>query len=113
MKKSDRFKAVMKMPDGTLKFMLNIGGGRPHFLRINDQVAGFKVLSYERRPDDSDTAEEGQQSEILTLQKGDNTFEIIKGIHYLWKSDKGIAQQPPPGDSRTRADGADSGTPEE
>ena len=77
-----RFKSVSKLPDGGLKFALNFrGGGRTYFLKLGDDVQGFKVATFEPKTEMRERPGFPKPREVdvsvLTLRRGDKTIPLI------------------------------------
>lgn len=78
-----RFKSVIKLPDGSLKFALNLKKGeRTYFVKLGEEVLGFKLHKYEEKfvdmvrpgwtkPRPVDVSE-------LTLKRGDKLITLVK-----------------------------------
>ena len=74
-----RFKSIMKYADGSFKFGLNTKENKTHFLKMNAEVDGFKVMSYEQKTNyvERSGIKKKEKADILTLKKGDKIIPLV------------------------------------
>jgi hypothetical protein len=77
-----RFKSVITLPDGNLKFAINTRGNtRTYFRRLNEQVEGFTLFKYTPRTEERTAGgiTRADDVSILTLKRGDKLIPLVKG----------------------------------
>jgi hypothetical protein len=77
-----RFKSVIKLPDGDLKFAINTRGNtRTYFRRLNEEVEGFTLFKYVPREETEKVGGMTRQADvsILTLKRGEKLIPLVKG----------------------------------
>ncbi|MDD5522274.1 MAG: thrombospondin type 3 repeat-containing protein [Kiritimatiellae bacterium] len=83
-----RFKSVMKSPDGSLRFGLNLKGNvRTYFAKLDQVVEGFKLLKYEPKTEEKVVPGIGKRQvdvSVLTLQRGDKLIILVKDMDVQW-----------------------------
>lgn len=74
-----RFQGVQKLPNGEKRFLLNMRTlEQSHFVKIGDQVEGYKVLDYQERIEQ--TADGKVDRSTLTLEREGSQIELIKNV---------------------------------
>lgn len=78
-----RFRSVVTMPDGSLRFGLNLGGDvRTYFSTLGESVEGFELASYEPRTEmrvlPGSTRPRSVDTSVLTLVRGDQRIELTR-----------------------------------
>lgn len=75
------FKGVIKFPDGSLKFQLNIRSNhRTYFRKLDEDLEGFKLIKFEeKRVDNVRGLVRRIDVSELTLQRGNKTIVLVKG----------------------------------
>ena len=77
-----RFKSSFTMPDDSLKFQLNVGGGnRTYFKRLGEEIEGFKLETYEPRTRERTDGpiKSPLDVSILTLKRGEKLIPLVRG----------------------------------
>jgi len=78
-----RFKGSTLMPDGTLKFQINLRGNiRTFFAKLGEEVEGFKVEKYEPNIVTTRVGQVAQKIDksILTLKRGDKAIPLERNV---------------------------------
>lgn len=74
-----RFQGVQSLPNGEKRFLLNMRTlEQSHFVKIGDEVEGYKVLEYHERIEQADGGKVDRSS--LTLDKDGSSVELIKNV---------------------------------
>jgi hypothetical protein len=75
-----RFKAKTKMPDGSLKFQINLRGNKTIMAKLGDTVGGFKLIDYKENivKEDTGTMLTKVDKSILTVQRGKKKIRLMK-----------------------------------
>jgi len=85
-----RFKSVVKLPDGTLNFGLNLrGGAKTYFAKLGQEIKGegFKLVKYEPKTEKKNIPGVGMREvdvSVLTLQRGDKLIPLVKDQDVQW-----------------------------
>jgi hypothetical protein len=79
-----KFKGVQKLPGGELMFQVNLREGeRSYFVKLNQNVEGFKVVKYEQKTEQVESKQVHQTIDVdvsvLTLQNGEELIPLVKG----------------------------------
>lgn len=75
-----RFKAKTKMPDGSLKFQINLRGSKTIMAKLGDTIEGFKLVDYKKNvvKEDTGTMVRKVDKSILTVQRGKKKILLMK-----------------------------------
>ncbi len=75
-----RFKAKTKMPDGSLKFQINLRGNKTIMAKLADTIEGFKLINYKENVvrEDTGTMVRKVDKSILTVQRGKKKIQLMK-----------------------------------
>ena len=75
-----RFKAKTKMPDGSLKFQINLRGNKTIMAKMGDTVDGFKLVDYDEKIVKENTGSMIRRVDrsILTVQRGKKKILLVK-----------------------------------
>lgn len=84
-----RFKSVITLPDGSLKFAINTRGNtRTYFAKLKETVEGFELYSYEKKQEEKVSpgwpAPRLVDVSELTLKRGDKLITLIKGKDVMY-----------------------------
>jgi hypothetical protein len=83
-----RFKSVVKLPDGSLQFGLNLRRNeRTYFAKVGAEVLGFKLETFEPKIVEKVVPGIGKMkvdASILTLKRGDKMIPLIKDEEVQW-----------------------------
>lgn len=86
-----RFKSVVKLPDETLSFGLNLrGGAKTYFAKLGEAIKGedFKLFKYEPKVEKKIIPgiknERDVDVSVLTLQRGDKLIPLVKDQDVQW-----------------------------
>jgi len=78
-----RFKSVMRLPDGTPNFQINLKDNRrTYFKKLGEDVSGFRLSKYEPKSEERVVPGIGKRvvdSSVLTLQRGDKEIPLVIG----------------------------------
>ncbi len=77
-----KFKSVIKLPDGSLRFSINgRGDRRTYFRKIGEEWKGFTILKYEEKAEQSEPGgvRPPVDRSVLVLQRGNRTIRLVKG----------------------------------
>ena len=74
-----KFKGVQKLPGGELMFQVNLREGeRSYFVKLNQNVEGFKVVKYEQKTEQVESEQVHRTIDVdvsvLTLQNGEKSL---------------------------------------
>ncbi len=75
-----RFKGKIKLPDGSLKFQINLRGNKTRMAKLGDTVDGFKLVDYKENivKEDTGTMVKKVDKSILTVQRGSKKILLVK-----------------------------------
>lgn len=82
-----RFKGSSTMPDGSVKFQINLRGNiRTYFAKLGEDVEGFKLEKYESKEEDSEVGgiKRKKDVSILTLKRGDRLIPLVRGEDIMY-----------------------------
>ncbi|HPG01176.1 MAG TPA: zinc ribbon domain-containing protein [Kiritimatiellia bacterium] len=66
-----RFQGDAKLPDGSIRYQLNLKSlERTYFVRVGDEIEGFKVLEY---------LPETPEGSTIIVKQGDSKIRLVKG----------------------------------
>jgi len=83
-----KFKGAVKLPDGSVKFQINLKRGeKTYFVRLNEDVRGFKVVKYTNivvEVQDSSVGRRKEDRSEIVLQRGDKQVPLRLGEEKPW-----------------------------
>jgi hypothetical protein len=77
-----RFRGLMTLPDGSMKFQINLrDNSQTYFRKLDEEIEGFKLAKYEEKFETKAGGTAGLKKDVseLTLQRGDKTIRLVKG----------------------------------
>ena len=77
-----RFKSVITLPDGSLKFAINTRGNvRTYFQKLGEDVEGFTLFKYTPKEEEQNVGGMTRPVDmsVLTLKRGDKLIPLVKG----------------------------------
>lgn len=75
-----RFKAKSTMPDGSLKFQINLRGNKTVMAKLGDTIQGFKLIDYKEiiAKEDTGTMVRKVDKSVLTMQRDKKKIPLVK-----------------------------------
>ncbi len=96
-----KFKGTTALPDGSLMFQLTFGGPRTYFVKVGQEVEGFKIKQQDRVPNPrKNEPKQPPFLNVLTIERAGTTFVITNGMKFVFIDGpkKGRTQQEPDDD---------------